>query len=89
MNQISHELKTPLTNIRLYAEMAAHRAETQADAAMQKQLSVITNESSRLDRLIQNVLSLARQQRDKLTISPKEIVLDEIVSRTVDFWRPQ
>ena len=89
VNQISHELKTPLTNIRLYAEMAAHRAEAQADAAMQKQLAVITNESSRLDRLIQNVLSLARQQRDKLTISPKEIVLDEIVSRTVDFWRPQ
>ncbi|MBK8094623.1 MAG: HAMP domain-containing histidine kinase [Verrucomicrobiaceae bacterium] len=89
VNQISHELKTPLTNIRLYAEMASSRAEKQEDAPLIKQLSVISNESSRLDRLIQNVLSLARQQRDRLTISPKALILDDVIARTVDFWRPQ
>jgi hypothetical protein len=70
VNQISHELKTPLTNIRLYAEMAAQRAESQGDAIAKRQLGVVEAETSRLDRLIQNVLNYARQQRDKLTIQP-------------------
>lgn len=88
VNQISHELKTPLTNIRLYAEMASHRAESQGDAIAKRQLSVVEAETSRLDRLIQNVLNYARQQRDKLAIQPKPLVLDEVVSRTAEFWRP-
>ncbi len=88
VNQISHELKTPLTNIRLYAEMAAHRAESTGDAIAKRQLGVVEAETSRLDRLIQNVLNYARQQRDKLTIQPKEVVPDELVGRTVEFWKP-
>jgi len=89
VNQISHELKTPLTNIRLYAEMAAARATSQGDAIMQRQLGVVEAETSRLDRLISNVLNYARQQRDKLTIALKPVVLDEIVTRAVEFWKPQ
>jgi hypothetical protein len=88
VNQISHELKTPLTNIRLYAEMAAHRAESQGDAIAKRQLGVVEAETARLDRLIQNVLNYARQQRDKLTIQPKSLVLDELVGRTIEFWKP-
>lgn len=88
VNQISHELKTPLTNIRLYAEMAAHRAESTGDSIAKRQLGVVEAETSRLDRLIQNVLNYARQQRDKLTISPKPVVLDELVTRAVEFWKP-
>lgn len=88
VNQISHELKTPLTNIRLYTEMAAQRAESQGDIIAKRQLGVVETETARLDRLIQNVLNYARQQRDKLTIQPREMVLDELVGRTVEFWKP-
>jgi nitrogen-specific signal transduction histidine kinase len=88
VNQISHELKTPLTNIRLYAEMAAHRAESQGDSIAKRQLGVVEAETSRLDRLIQNVLNYARQQRDKLTIQPVAVAVDELVGRIVEFWKP-
>lgn len=88
VNQISHELKTPLTNIRLYAEMAAHRAESQGDSIAKRQLGVVEAETCRLDRLIQNVLNYARQQRDKLTIQPKELALDQTVARIAEFWKP-
>ncbi len=88
VNQISHELKTPLTNIRLYAEMASHRAESQGDTIARRQLGVVEAETARLDRLIQNVLNYARQQRDKLTVQPKPLALDQTVSRIVEFWKP-
>lgn len=87
VNQISHELKTPLTNIQLYTEMAAHRIEGSGDMIAQRHLRVVETETARLNRLIQNVLNYARQQRDKLTVHPRPIVLDEVVGRAVENWR--
>lgn len=87
VNQISHELKTPLTNIRLYTEMAAHRIEESGDMIGKRHLGVVEAEVARLDRLIQNVLNYARQQRDKLAIQPRAISLDHVVGRAVDHWR--
>jgi signal transduction histidine kinase len=68
--------------------MAAQRAESQGDAIAKRQLGVVEAETSRLHRLIQNVLNYARQQRDKLTIQPNALVLDELVGRTIEFWKP-
>jgi signal transduction histidine kinase len=88
VNQISHELKTPLTNIRLYAEMASHRVEQTGDATTLRHLGVVETETARLDRLIQNVLNYARHQRDKLTVQARPVDIDELVSRVVGNWRP-
>lgn len=87
VNQISHELKTPLTNIRLYAEMASQRIEQAGDTIGRRHLSVVETEVARLDRLIQNVLNYARQQRDKLIVQPRPISLDHVVERAVKHWR--
>lgn len=88
VNQVSHELRTPLTNIRLYAEMAHHRAEKAGDIIAQRHLGVVETETTRLNRLIQNVLNYARQQRDKLTVQPKEVALDDVLKRAITAWRP-
>jgi signal transduction histidine kinase len=87
VNQISHELKTPLTNIRLYAEMASSRMEHSGDSISRRHLGVVETEVARLDRLIQNVLNYSRQQRDKLTVQPRPISLDHVVQRAVNHWR--
>ncbi|GEP44952.1 sensor histidine kinase [Brevifollis gellanilyticus] len=87
VNQISHELKTPLTNIRLYTEMASHRIEQAGDTIGKRHLGVVETEVARLDRLIQNVLIYARQQRDKLNVQPRPISLDHVVERAVNHWR--
>lgn len=88
VNQVSHELKTPLTNIQLYAEMATQRAEAAEDATAVRYLAVVGAETSRLGRLINNVLNYARQQRNKLTVQPRTGVLDEVVAKAAGHWRP-
>ncbi|NJN46043.1 MAG: hypothetical protein HC808_05680 [Candidatus Competibacteraceae bacterium] len=62
VNQISHELKTPLTNIRMYAEMLDEYL-VEEDTQAHRYLDIIVSESQRLSRLITNVLSFARHQR--------------------------
>ena len=85
VNQVSHELKTPLTNIRLYAELLANELGIDpddpdaTDDPAARHLGVITGESQRLSRLISNVLTFARGQEGRLSVSPRPRVLDEVV----------
>ncbi|TCK04051.1 ATP-binding protein [Marinobacterium mangrovicola] len=88
VNQVSHELKTPLTNVRLYAEMLEQRLEGEADPATGRYLGVITDESQRLSRLIDNVLSFSRLQRQQLKLSPQLADPDEQISRVLGTFAP-
>lgn len=62
VGQVSHELKTPLTNITLYAEMLKEM-EQEEDSQNTHYLSVIISESRRLSRLIQNVLTFTKSPK--------------------------
>lgn len=88
VNQVSHELKTPLTNVRLYAEMLEQRLDGDADPATGRYLGVITDESQRLSRLIDNVLSFSRLQRRQLKLSPQMADPDEQINRILATFAP-
>ncbi|MCK9459139.1 MAG: HAMP domain-containing histidine kinase [Proteobacteria bacterium] len=87
VNQVSHELKTPLTNIRMYAELL-EEAVDEDDAEPRRYLGVIVSESQRLSRLIGNVLSLARKQRNKLGVRPAEGRADLAIAAVLDQFAP-
>ncbi len=61
VSAVSHELKTPLTSIRMYGEML--KAGLADEAKKQTYYEYIHGESERLSRLIDNVLQLARLTR--------------------------
>jgi signal transduction histidine kinase len=66
VSNVSHELKTPLTSIRMFAELLAEGRV--ADAAKQRSyLGIIAAEASRLTRLINNVLDFSRLERGEKT----------------------
>tara|TARA_R110002072_G_scaffold271038_2_gene430916 strand:- start:9023 stop:10681 length:1659 start_codon:yes stop_codon:yes gene_type:complete len=91
VNQVSHELKTPLTNIRMYADLLADDLENLEPSTGGKsvdRLRVIISESQRLSRLISNVLTFGRQQRDALILRPRPASPDELVRRVVEQFRP-
>ena len=56
---VTHELKTPLTAIRMYAEMLRDGL-VPSDAKRQEYYATITGESERLSRLVDNVLEFSR-----------------------------
>jgi len=82
VSQVSHELKTPLTNIRLYAEMLESQVE---DAEQPKRyLQVITDESKRLTRLISNVLNFSREPRMHI----REVNADDVIRQSIEHFAP-
>ena len=84
VNQVSHELKTPLTNIRLYVDLARDASPAESGGL----LSVVEEETSRLSRMIHNVLTFARQEKKTLELHPVSADLAESVKRVVELWRP-
>ncbi len=78
VSAVSHELKTPLTSIRMYGEMLR---EGWADETRKKTYyDFIFNESERLSRLINNVLHLARMTRNEQKPSLQNIALESLIT---------
>ena len=83
---VSHELKTPLTSIRMYAEML--RDGRQKDMEKQKQyLDIMTAEAERLTRLINNVLDFSRIERGEKRYNMARCDLVELARRIVENQR--
>ena len=62
VSSVTHELKTPLTNIRLYIEMLEQGIAATPERE-QEYLSILNSESARLSGLINNVLELAKLEK--------------------------
>jgi signal transduction histidine kinase len=75
---VSHELKTPLTAIRGYAEGLADGAFDADEAAR-----TIGIEASRLERLVRDLLDLARMNRSEFSVRNEPVDLAEIVRQAV------
>ena len=76
VSAVSHELKTPLTSIRMYSEML--REGWPDEARRRSYYEFIHDESERLSRLITNVLQLARMSRDELRVEPGPITVAQL-----------
>ncbi|MFQ6004300.1 MAG: sensor histidine kinase [Woeseia sp.] len=79
VSAVSHELKTPLTSIRMYGEMLK---EGWADADKKQQYyEFIHDESERLTRLISNVLQLAKITRNEPQFDIKPVTVGELMNQ--------
>jgi signal transduction histidine kinase len=86
---ISHELKTPVSLIKGYAE-TLRREDAQWDpATIQDSLAVIVEEADRLADLIENLLDASRLQAGALKLNRAEVLLDQLAARLVEKFKTQ
>lgn len=85
---ISHELKTPLALITGYAETLG-REDVQWDTkTIREGLTVIREESARLNRLIEDLLDAARVEAGVLKLRMSYVRLDDLAESSVEALRP-
>lgn len=87
VSNVSHELKTPLTSIRMFSELLAEGTVTEPNK-QRSYLKIIASESARLTRLINNVLDFARMDRGEKKYEFRAADLGELVNETVATYRP-
>ncbi|PWU18622.1 MAG: hypothetical protein C5B48_14565 [Candidatus Rokuibacteriota bacterium] len=81
---VSHELKTPLTAIRGYAEGLEEGAFDPVEAG-----ETIREEARRLERLVRDLLDLARMNRREFAVSVKDVDLVDIATEVVRRYEPE
>lgn len=82
VSAVSHELKTPLTSIRMYAEML--RAGIADGPRRETYYRYIQEESERLSRLIANVLQLSRISRGQLQVEVRPVAVGELMEAVIE-----
>jgi signal transduction histidine kinase len=80
---ISHDLRTPLTSIRGYSEAIADGAVPDPARAAK----IVNSEAARLERLIGDLLDLARLRSHQFTFDPAVVDLFEVVSGSAEALR--
>ena len=81
---VSHELKTPLTSIRGWAEALGEGAVDARDAA-----ETVAAEAARLERLVKDLLDLARMNRTDFSVHPTDVDLAEVAADAVRRYQQQ
>jgi signal transduction histidine kinase len=84
---VSHELKTPLTAIRMYSEMLRDGM-VEDEGKRQQYYDTITAETERLSRLINNVLELSRLERRERPVQLIAADVTPLVREVVEVFRP-
>jgi signal transduction histidine kinase len=87
VSNVSHELKTPLTSIRMFSELLAEGRVSEPEKR-QSYLQIITAETSRLTRLINNVLDFSRMERGEKKYQMRPFDLAGLARETVETYRP-
>lgn len=85
VSNVSHELKTPLTSIRMFAELLRDGRVSDPEKRTQY-LRIISLESERLTRLINNVLDFSRMDRGSVTRRRERI---DFHAALVPIWEAQ
>ena len=79
INNMTHELKTPIASISLAAQMMNDSSVTKSPAMMEHLGKVVNDESKRLRFLVEKVLQMSMFDRKKAVFKKKKLDLNEMV----------
>ena len=83
----SHEMKAPLAGIKAYVELLAD-GDAEDEATREEFLGVINNQADRLQRLIENLLNLARIEAGVVKVSKQSQSLNDILAEAFQVMQP-
>lgn len=87
INNMTHEIKTPIATISLACEMLKDDSITSDQSTMRNFVNIISDENRRMRVLIETLLQSAKMASKKFSISPKETDLNNIVQDAVQSFR--
>lgn len=87
VNNMTHELKTPISTISLAAQMLKDPDVGKTPQLMQHATGVINDESKRLSLLVEKVLQMSLFEKDRSTLSFRETDVHRVIESVVSAFR--
>ena len=80
INNMTHEFRTPLSTIRIAANVFQRDPGIQANERLARYANIVHEQYERLNRQVEKVLQIARIERGTLAIKPDWVELDEVLA---------
>jgi two-component system phosphate regulon sensor histidine kinase PhoR len=87
VSSVSHEMKTPLAGIKAYVELLAD-GEAEDEKTRDEFLNVISTQADRLQRLVENLLNIARIEAGVVNVNKRQYSLNEILEEALNVVQP-
>jgi len=87
VSAVSHEMKTPLAGIKAYVELLVD-GDAEDEETQEEFLNVINSQANRLQRLVDNLLNLARIEAGVVSVSKESRSLNEILEEALRICQP-
>lgn len=87
VSAVSHEMKTPLAGIKAYTELMID-GDAEDDETRDECLQVISGQANRLQRLVENLLNLARIEAGVVAVSKQSRPLNELLGEAIGLVQP-
>ena len=87
VSNVSHELKTPLASIKAYVEMLVD-GEAEDEDTRGEFYEIISTETDRLHRLIENILNISRIESGVVRIAREPMSLTSVAKQVLDVVTP-
>jgi two-component system phosphate regulon sensor histidine kinase PhoR len=87
VNNMTHELKTPISTIGLSSEMLMTADFSKDPDRLKKYAEVIFKENKRLEQQVERVLNMAKLDRNELELQIEPVDLHELIEETADNFR--
>ncbi len=87
VSAVSHEMKTPLAGIKAYVELLVD-GDAEDEQTQEEFLEVINSQADRLQRLIDNMLNLARIEAGVVNVSKQTRPLNELLEEAFQIVQP-
>jgi two-component system, OmpR family, phosphate regulon sensor histidine kinase PhoR len=83
INNMTHEFKTPISTIKVAADVVASYPSVSSDPRMARYAQIIREQNNRLNSQVEKVLQITRIDRNTLDLNKEVINLHEILSAVV------
>lgn len=87
VSMVSHEFRTPLTSIHSTAELLLQFGERFTPEELSKRVDRIYNSSKKMDKLIQDVLTVGKLDSDNTKTDPKEFMFSDVLNEMIHILR--
>lgn len=84
INNMTHEIKTPLSTISLACEMLSDETISQDAASRSNFIGIVADENQRMRVLVETILQSAKMSNKNFSINPKEVDVHTIVGKVLN-----
>ncbi len=87
VSSVSHEMKTPLASIKAYVELLVD-GEAEDEQTREEFLEVVNSQADRLQRLVENLLNIARIEAGVVEVDKKQYSLNGVLEEAFNVVQP-